>query len=52
MCGCPKSAYYAGVSIFDSLPYSLKTMLNENIHFKEAFKEHVNKHSFTWLINA
>jgi len=42
ICGCPKSAYYAGVSIFDSLSYSLKSVLNKSIHFKVAFKGHVN----------
>jgi hypothetical protein len=41
-----KSAYYAGIRIFNSLPPSLETILHKKEKFKVALKSYLNTHTF------
>jgi hypothetical protein len=41
-----KSAYYAGINIFNSLPSSLTSLINEKAQFKVALKRYLITHSF------
>jgi hypothetical protein len=41
-----KSKYYSGIKIFNNLPSSLKSLMNENAKFKEPLKRYLNIHSF------
>ena len=41
-----KSAYYAGINIFNNLPSDLKGLMNEKARFKIALKRYLNTHSF------
>jgi IS1 family transposase len=40
-----KSLYYSGIKIFNNLPASLKSLINEKAKFKIALKQYLNKHS-------
>jgi hypothetical protein len=44
--GFQKSTYYCGIKIFNNLPSSLKSLMNEKAKFKEALKRYLNAHSF------
>jgi hypothetical protein len=44
--GFQKSTYYSGINIFNNLPSSLKSLMNENATFKEALKRYLNTCSF------
>jgi hypothetical protein len=37
-----KSVYYAGIKIFNNLPSSLKSLMNEEAQFKVALKRYLN----------
>jgi len=39
-----KSAYYAGIKIFDSLPSNLRSLMNKKTQFKVALKRYLNTH--------
>jgi hypothetical protein len=39
-------SYYSGIKIFDNLPASLKSLMNEKAKFKTALKQYFNTHSF------
>jgi hypothetical protein len=41
-----KSTYYSGIKIFNNLPSSLKSLMNEKGEFKVALKRYLNTHSF------
>jgi hypothetical protein len=41
-----KCMYYIGIKIFHSLPFSLKSLLNEEALFRVALKRYINTHSF------
>jgi IS1 family transposase len=41
-----KSAYYAGIKIFNSLPSDLRCLMNKQTQFKVALKRYLNTHSF------
>jgi hypothetical protein len=41
-----KSTYYFGTNIFNNLPVSLKSLMNEKAKFKIALKQYLNTHSF------
>jgi hypothetical protein len=41
-----KSAYYAGISIFNSLPSSLTSLITKKTQFKAALKLYLIAHSF------
>jgi hypothetical protein len=41
-----KSAYYSGMKIFNNLPSSLKSLMNEKVKFKVALKRYLNTHAF------
>jgi hypothetical protein len=41
-----KSAYYAGIKIFNSLPANVTTLINIQVQFKVALKRYLNTHSF------
>jgi hypothetical protein len=41
-----KSTYYSGIKIFNNLPSSLKSLVNEKARFKVALKRYLNTHSF------
>jgi hypothetical protein len=41
-----KSAYYAGINIFNSLPSSLTGLINKKAQFKVALKRYLITHSF------
>jgi hypothetical protein len=40
-----KSAYYAGIKIFNSLPSSLTSLVNKKAQFKVALKRYLITHS-------
>jgi hypothetical protein len=40
-----KSAYYADIKIFNSLPSSLRSLMNKQTQFKIALKSYLNTHS-------
>jgi hypothetical protein len=44
--GFQKDTYYSGVKIFNDLPSSLKSLMNEKAEFKEALKRYLNILSF------
>jgi hypothetical protein len=44
--GFQKNTYYSGMKIFNNLPYSLKSLMNEKAKFKEALKRYLNALSF------
>jgi hypothetical protein len=37
-----KSTYYSGIKIFNNLPSSLKSLMNEKSEFKAALKRYLN----------
>jgi hypothetical protein len=41
-----KSIYYSGINIFNNLPASLKSLMNEKAKFKIVLKQYLNAHSF------
>jgi hypothetical protein len=41
-----KSAYYAGIKIFNSLPSNLRSLMNKQTQFKVALKRYLNTHLF------
>jgi hypothetical protein len=41
-----KSAYYAGIKIFHSLPWNLTTLIHKQVQFKVALKKYLSTHSF------
>jgi hypothetical protein len=41
-----KSAYCAGIKIFNSLPSNLRSLMNKQTQFKGALKRYLNIHSF------
>jgi hypothetical protein len=41
-----KSACYAGIKIFNSLPSNLRSLINRKAQFKVALKTYLNTHSF------
>jgi hypothetical protein len=41
-----KSTYYSGIKIFNNIPASLKSHMNENATFKIPLKWYLNTHSF------
>jgi hypothetical protein len=41
-----KSTYYSGINIFNNLPSSLKSLMNEKAEFKVALKRYLNTCSF------
>jgi hypothetical protein len=41
-----KSTYYSGINIFNNLPRSLKSLMNEKAEFEVALKRYLNTHSF------
>jgi hypothetical protein len=41
-----KSAYYAGIKIFNSLPSNLSTLIDKQAQFKVALKKYLITHSF------
>jgi hypothetical protein len=41
-----KSAYFAGIKIFNSLPSDLRSLTNKKAQFKVALKRYLNIHSF------
>jgi hypothetical protein len=41
-----KSAYYAGIKIFNSLPLNLRSLTIKKAQFKVALKRYLNIHSF------
>jgi hypothetical protein len=41
-----KSAYYAGIKIFSSLPSEPKSLRNEKAHFQVTLKQYLYTHSF------
>jgi hypothetical protein len=41
-----KSAYYAGIKIFNSLPSNITTLINKQVQFKIALKRYLNTHPF------
>jgi hypothetical protein len=41
-----KSAYYAHIKIFNSLPSNLRSLMNKKAQFKVALKTYLNIHSF------
>jgi hypothetical protein len=41
-----KRTYYSGINIFNTLPSSLKSLMNEKAKFKVALKRYLNTHSF------
>jgi hypothetical protein len=41
-----KGAYYAGIMIFNGLPFDLKGLMNEKAQFKIALKQYLSTHSF------
>jgi predicted peroxiredoxin len=41
-----KSAYYAGIKIFNSLPSSLTSLINKKAEFEVALKRYLITHSF------
>jgi hypothetical protein len=41
-----KNTYYAGIKIFNNLPYTILSSVNEKAQFKVALKRYLNIHSF------
>jgi hypothetical protein len=41
-----KSTYYSGIKIFNNLPSSLKSLMNEKAEFTVALKRYSSTHSF------
>jgi hypothetical protein len=41
-----KSAFYSGIRIFNSLPYSVTKLKNEKAQFKAALRRYLNAHCF------
>jgi hypothetical protein len=41
-----KSAFYTGIKIFNTLPFSLTSLVNKKSQFKVALKRYLNAHSF------
>jgi hypothetical protein len=41
-----KSAYYAGIKLFNSLPSNLRSLMNIKAQFKVTLKRYLNTHSF------
>jgi predicted peroxiredoxin len=41
-----KSAFYAGIKIFSSVPSSLTKLMNKKSQFKVALRRYLNTHSF------
>jgi hypothetical protein len=41
-----KSAYYAGIKIYNSLPSNITTLIDKQIQFKVALKRYLIIHSF------
>jgi hypothetical protein len=41
-----KSAFYSGIRISNSLPYSVTNLKNEKAQFKVALRRYLNAHSF------
>jgi hypothetical protein len=41
-----KSAYYAGIKIFNILPSNLKSLMNKKAQFKVGLKRYLDTHSF------
>jgi hypothetical protein len=41
-----KSTCYSGIKIFNNLPSSVKSLMNEKAKFKVALKSYLNTHSF------
>jgi hypothetical protein len=41
-----KSTYYSGINIFNNLPSSIKSLMNEKAKFKIVLKKYLNTHSF------
>jgi hypothetical protein len=41
-----KSAYYAGIIIFNSLPLNLRSLMNKQTQFKVALKRYLSMYSF------
>jgi hypothetical protein len=39
-----KSAYYADIKIFNSLPSNLRSLMNKQIQFKVALQRYLNTH--------
>jgi hypothetical protein len=44
--GFQKSAYYAGMKIFNSLPSNITTLIDKQVQFKVALKRYLITHSF------
>jgi hypothetical protein len=47
-----KSAYYAGIKIFNSLLSNLRSITNKKARFKVSLKRYLNTYSFTVLRNS
>jgi hypothetical protein len=43
------STLYSGIKIFNNLPSSLKSVINEEAKFKVALKAYLNTHSFYFV---
>jgi hypothetical protein len=41
-----KNAFYSGIRIFSSLPYSVTNLKNEKAKFKVALRRYLNAHCF------
>jgi hypothetical protein len=41
-----KITYYSGIKIFNNLPSSLKSLMNDKAKFKVALKQYLNTHAF------
>jgi hypothetical protein len=41
-----KRIFYAGIKIFNSLPGSPKTLMNQKVEFKVALRKHLSTHCF------
>jgi hypothetical protein len=41
-----KSTYYSGIKLFNNLPSSLKSLMNEKAKFKVVPKQYLNTHAF------
>jgi hypothetical protein len=41
-----KGVYYSGIKIFNNLPSSLKSLMNEKAEFKVVLKSYLNTHAF------
>jgi hypothetical protein len=41
-----KNVYYSGIKVFNNLPASLKSLMNEKTTFKIVLKQYLNTHSF------